>query len=153
MSNADDEKKKFPLFFQHIFKFFFQTIFKMQILIIIFGFSTKNAFKWVQTTLVLVHYFLRYPLEFWGKIFQMSFFLTQIPSLSIREKKRELLQIIKYDIRLIELVCSVDFWSCNSMIYVFKYILASGWGVLCTLGYAFDWFIDVTTKTVLDLLK
>ena len=50
MSSADN-RLKFP--------FFFQAIFKIQIFNAIFEFSVKNALKWVQTSLVLVQWFLR----------------------------------------------------------------------------------------------
>ena len=42
---------------------FFSKMFKSQIFIAIFESSMKNTLKWVQTSLVLEQWFLRYPLE------------------------------------------------------------------------------------------
>ena len=41
------------------FSNFFLKKFQIQIVIIIFGFTMKNALKWVQTSLVSVQWFLR----------------------------------------------------------------------------------------------
>ena len=38
----------------------------------IFGFSTKIVFKRIQTSLVLVQYFLKYPLKSWRKKCKIS---------------------------------------------------------------------------------
>ena len=57
--SADNKCYNLP----HFLTKFCQIVF----VITIFGFSTKNAFKWVQTSLVLGQQFLKWPLVAWEK--------------------------------------------------------------------------------------